>query len=64
MIMTREIPIHTDPIPLRVGDIVWGWCSRCMNRQDKLYTGHSLLCLGCHPEKDPRKKIKNEEQTK
>jgi hypothetical protein len=40
---------------LRPGDVTWGWCSKCGTQQDKLYTGYSLVCLQCHPEKDPRK---------
>ena len=48
--------LFTHPLViLRPGDVTWGWCSKCGTQQDKLYTGYSLICLTCHPDKDPRK---------
>lgn len=47
---TKKLSEYGNHTLVRVGDTVWGWCSRCGDRVDHLYTGYSLICLGCHPE--------------
>lgn len=51
--MEKKLNEYGNNTIVRVGDIVWGWCSRCGDRTDHLYTGHSLVCLGCNPEQRP-----------
>ena len=43
--------------PLHYGDVIWSWCSRCMDRTDHIYKPtlmdfhfSYLICLSCHPE--------------
>lgn len=46
-----------DPrLNLRPGDITIAWCSKSGDRERKLFTGYSLICLHCNPEKDPERK--------
>ena len=45
-----------EPHPLdrvRPGDLLYTWCSRCMEREPHLWTGTTLICLICHPEQMP-----------
>lgn len=36
--------------------IKWIWCRLCMCRTEHaVIPGQGIICLGCHPEADPRK---------
>ena len=49
--------------PVRPGDIRMTWCSRHWDRTDHLWTGYQLICLLCHPERDPRREIECNQTT-
>ena len=58
--MTIEFEVNTMLIPdprmrLQPGDVTLAWCSKTGDRERKLYTGYSLVCLHCHPERDPNR---------
>lgn len=58
--MTHGIAAVFTPTPdprsrIQPGDITETWCSLHLDRTDHLWTGSKLICLECHPEKDPRK---------
>lgn len=35
------------PIRVTPGDVLWTWCSQCMDRTLHLYDGHKLVCQEC-----------------
>ena len=54
--MIEPTPNHRyHPTPIRVGDELPTWCSKCMVLTQHLWDGHKLICLVCHPEKKPEK---------
>ena len=61
--MIADAPALFVPNPmlnLHPGDVTEAWCSKSGDRERKLYTGYSLVCLHCHPERDPERKTEPE----
>ena len=53
--MTTAPAFFTHPlVVIKVGDIIWSHCRKCMGQTDHLYVGYRLICLHCHPDKDTR----------
>lgn len=50
--MTAAPALSVHPLViLRPGETTWCWCSKHMTQTDHLYTGYSLVCLECKPDK-------------
>jgi len=61
MIATASAIFVPDPrLHLRPGDVTIAWCSHSGDRERKLFTGYSLVCLHCHPERDPEREPEQE----
>jgi hypothetical protein len=58
MMPSTDLLIMHPLVIVKPGDIIETWCPVQMDRTPHAYNPHAkvpLVCLTCHPEKDPRK---------